>query len=172
MKKIKSYCEVKKAEKASKTAKKKAEKASKTAKKKVNQKNVGLYKVEINIPVSFLAYGSEDEIKKRDCTDYYDITESFYSHMYEALNNLRNAKLIKITKTSQINSDKNLANVDSYTIPITDSGAEKILELIKETDIESMKKKFDPLDYVTPEDVWNYDGGIDVETIVCLNKIC
>lgn len=163
MKKIKSYCEVKK-----------AEKASKTPKKKGTPKNVGLYKVEINIPVSFLAYGSEDELKKHDCNGFEDITEAFYSLMYEALKNPRNAKFTKITKTSQINSDKNLVNVNSEIdgIPITDSGAEKILELIKETDIESMKRRFDPLDYVTPQDVWNYDSGIDVETIVCLNKIC
>jgi hypothetical protein len=163
MKKIKSYCEVKK-----------AEKASKTAKKKVIPKNVGLYKVEINIPVSFLAYGSEDELRKHNFNQFDDITDQFYSSMEEALENSKNAKLTKITKTSQINSDKNLANVDAEVnnIPITDSGAEKLIELIKETDIESMNRRFNPLDYVTPEDIWDYDAGMDIEAIVCLNKIC
>jgi hypothetical protein len=162
MKKIKSYCEVKK-----------AEKASKTPKKKGTPKNVGLYKVELNIPVSFLAYGSEDEFKKFDYNNFEDITEAFYSSMYETLKNPKNAKLTKVTKTSQINSDKNLANVDGNgNIPITDSGAEKLIELIKETDIVSMKKRFDPLDYVTPEDIWDYDSGLNIEAIVCLNKIC
>jgi hypothetical protein len=121
-----------------------------------------------------LAYGSEDELRKHNFNQFDDITETFYWSMEEALKNSKNAKLTKITKTSQINSDKNLANVDAEVnnIPITDSGAEKLIELIKETDIESMKKRFDPLDYVTPEDIWSYDSSIDIETIVCLNKIC
>jgi hypothetical protein len=163
MKKIKSYCEVKK-----------AEKASKTAKKKVTPKNVGLYKVEINIPVSFLAYGSEEELRKYNFNRVDDIIDQFYSSVEEALENSKNAKLTKITKTSQINSDENLANVDAgvHNIPITDSGAEKLIELIKETDIESMNRRFNPLDYVTPDDIWEYDSGLDIEAIVCLNKIC
>ena len=157
MKKVKGYCEQKKVV---------------TAKKKDIPKNVGLYKVQVMVPVTVLVYGSPDEfennvfLKDRIDTELSDARDNI---------NLDNMKCTKLTKVSQINSDKDLKFVGEWTT-ITENGAEKLYKLIMESPADDkirndLVKQMCLLegDY---KYILDYSSDIEIEKILYFEKIC
>jgi hypothetical protein len=158
MKKVKGYCEQKKAE---------------TAKKKDIPKNVGLYKVQVMVPVTVLAYGSPDEFENNDF-----LKEELDTAIREARDNftLDNMKCTKLTKVSQLNSDEDLKLVSEW-LTITENGAEKLYKLIMEAPSgdklkNNLVKEMGLLDGRDSSNVLDNCGGIEVETILYFEKIC
>jgi hypothetical protein len=157
MKKVKGYCEQKK---------------TVTAKKKDIPKNVGLYKVQVMVPVTVLAYGSPDEFKNNafledELNDAISVARDTYT--------LDNMKCTKLTKVSQINSDEDLELVSEWPT-ITENGAEKLYKLIMEVPADNTIRnhlvKALCLDEDGSDGVLNGCGGIEVEKILFFEKIC
>jgi hypothetical protein len=157
MKKVKGYCEQKKAV---------------TAKKKDIPKNVGLYKVQVMVPVTVLAYGSPDEFKNN-----YNLSDQINDAISDARDTytLDNMKCTKLTKVSQINSDEDLQLVTEWPT-ITENGAEKLYKLIMEAPADDKIRndlvKVLGLDEEGSNSVLNGCGGIEVEKILYFEKIC
>lgn len=159
MKKVKGYCEQKKAV---------------TAKKKDIPKSVGLYKVQVMVPVTVLAYGSPDEFKNND--NLSDQIDEAISYARDNIT-LDNMKCTKLTKVSQINSDKDLQLVTEWPI-ITENGAEKLCNLImKAPTDDKLRNEFLKQFSLTCEGIdinaiLEYSGDIGIENILYFEKIC
>jgi hypothetical protein len=158
MKKVKGYCEQKKAV---------------TAKQKDIPKNVGLYKVQVMVPVTVLAYGSPDEFNKN--TFLKDELNDAISEARDTFTS-DNMKCTKLTKVSQINSDKDLQLVTEWPT-ITENGAEKLYKLIMEAPKDDkvrneLVKNLCLDEGGDPTDVLDACGGIQVEKILYFEKIC
>jgi hypothetical protein len=159
MKKVKGYCEQKKAV---------------TAKKKDIPKNVGLYKVQVMVPVTVLAYGSPDEFKNND--NISDQINDAISDLRYFTSTLDNMKCTKLTKVSQINSDKDLQLVTEWPT-ITENGSKKLYNLIMEAPKDDkvrnqLVKNLCLTEGGDPTDVLDACGNIEIENILYFEKIC
>jgi hypothetical protein len=160
MKKVKGYCEQKK---------------SATAKKKDIPKNVGLYKVQVMVPVTVLAYGSPDEFEKNTHLSghFTDALTAVYDNF--DLSGMK-IKCTKLTKVSQINSDEDLKDSVEYPF-VSDLGSEKLYKLIMEAPKDDkvrndLIKDLCLTEGGDPTDVLGACGDVEVEDILYFEKIC
>jgi hypothetical protein len=125
------------------------------------------------VPVTVLAYGSPDEFKNNAFLE--DELNDAISEARDTFT-LDNMKCTKLTKVSQINSDKDLQLVNEWPT-ITENGSKKLYKLIMEAPKDDKLRNQLVKNFCLTEggdrlDVLDACGHIDIENILFFEKIC